>query len=71
MIRQSPHVQVGLLEAVEVPRVAQDRVEAVCVVLDGGMKLDVAQLSQVGATHWWPKLKVAQLFEMLKVHLGP
>jgi hypothetical protein len=46
MIRQSPHVQVGLLEAVEVPRVAQDRIEVVRVVLDGGVKLDAAQLSQ-------------------------
>jgi hypothetical protein len=46
MIRQSPHVQVGLLEAVEVPRVAQDHIEVVRVVLDGGVKLDAAQLSQ-------------------------
>jgi hypothetical protein len=38
MIRRSPHVQVGLLGAVEVPCMAEDRVEAVRVVLDGGVE---------------------------------
>jgi hypothetical protein len=59
MIRQSPHVQIVLLGAVEIPHVAQNSVEVVCVVLDGGVELDVAELSQVGVAHWWAKLKVA------------
>jgi hypothetical protein len=58
------------VKAVMVPRVAEDHVEAVRVVLDSGVELDAAQLGQVGAAHWWPKLKVAQLFEMLPQRLA-
>jgi hypothetical protein len=39
--------------------VAEDHVEAVCVVLDGGVELDVSRLNQAGATHRWPKLEMA------------
>jgi hypothetical protein len=45
--------------------VAQNRVEAVCVLLDGGVELDAAQLRQAGAAHRCPKLKVAQLLEAI------
>jgi hypothetical protein len=44
---------------------AQNHVEVVCVVLDGGVELDAAKLSQAGAAHQRPKLKVAQLLEAL------
>jgi hypothetical protein len=50
--------------------VAEDRVEAVRVVLDGGVELDASQLSQAGAAHWRPKLEVAQLFETLPRRLA-
>jgi hypothetical protein len=49
--------------------VAQDGVEAVCVVLDGGVELDAAELSHAGAVHQWAKLKVAQLLEVLPCRL--
>jgi hypothetical protein len=50
--------------------VAEDRVEVVRVVLDGGVKLDMSQLSQAGAAHRWPKLEVEQLFETLPRRLA-
>jgi hypothetical protein len=65
-----PHVQVGLLGVVKVPRVAQNCVEAVRVVLDDGVELDTAELSQAGAAHRRPKLKVAQLLEALPRRLA-
>jgi hypothetical protein len=70
MILQSPLVQVGLMGAIEVLRVPQDYVEVVRVVLDGGVELDAAQLSQAGAVHRWAKLKVAQLLEALPRRLA-
>jgi hypothetical protein len=50
--------------------VAQDDVEAVHVILDGGVELDAAELSQAGAAHRWAKLKVAQLLEALPRRLA-
>jgi tRNA A37 threonylcarbamoyladenosine synthetase subunit TsaC/SUA5/YrdC len=50
--------------------VAHDRVEAVRVVLDGGVELYAAQLSQAGAAHRWPKQKVAQLLEAIPRRLA-
>jgi hypothetical protein len=44
---------------------AQHRVEAVRVVLDGGVELDAVELSQAGAVHRRAKLNVAQLLEAL------
>jgi hypothetical protein len=50
--------------------VAQNCVEAVRVVLDGGVELDTTELSQAGAAHRRPKLKVAQLLEALPRRLA-
>jgi hypothetical protein len=50
--------------------VAQDDVEAVRIVLDGGVELDAAELSQARAAHRGAKLKVAHLLEALPRRLA-
>jgi hypothetical protein len=49
---------------------AQNCVEAVRVVLDGGVDLDTTELSKAGAAYRWPKPKVAQLLEALPWRLA-
>jgi hypothetical protein len=53
------HEQLGLLDGIKVPRVAQHRVEAVGVVLDGGGELEPSQFRQTRAANCWPELEVA------------
>jgi hypothetical protein len=65
VVRKASHEQLCLLDGVEVPRMAQHRVEAVGVVLDGGGELEPSQLRQTRAANCWPELEMAELLEAL------
>ena len=60
MLRKTAHKQLGLLEGVEVTRMAEDGVEAVRVVLDRQEEGQPHEHSQPCALCRWPEAEVAQ-----------